>query len=89
MFRRLVARFSALFLPFASIARELQVMNELKELELENRINPKTGEAAPIYRITEAPGRKDTEITYSGDEQSTRDESVAETLANALDETED
>jgi hypothetical protein len=89
VFRRALQRLSELFLPFASIAQELRVMNELKELELANRIDPRTGQLAPIYRVTETPGRKDTEVTFMGDEESNRERSVQEVLANALEGDED
>jgi hypothetical protein len=45
--------------PFAAIARELRIIRELYELDLESR-------EKPIYRITEKPSKKDTEVSYSG-----------------------
>ena len=55
--------------PFATIAAELRKMNQLKELELAERLNPKTGDPDPVILRTEEPGRHDTEITYGiGDE---------------------
>ncbi len=51
-------------LPFAVIAEQLRIANDLKVLELGARLNPKTGEAEPIIPITEVPGRNDTEILW-------------------------
>jgi hypothetical protein len=46
--------------PFHIIAKELTALRELYEAELASR-------EKPVYRITESPGRNDTEVTY-GDE---------------------
>ena len=43
--------------PFAGIARELKIIRELMEADLASR---------HIYRVTEKPSKKDTEITYAG-----------------------
>lgn len=43
--------------PFAVIARELTAIRELYEAELATRDKP-------IYRVTEAPSKYDTEVTY-------------------------
>jgi hypothetical protein len=88
MFHRLGAKLSALFNPFGTIARELQIIRELYELELAARTDAR-GNPAPIHRVTESPGRRDTEVTFAGDEKDSRRESVQEVLANALDELED
>ena len=56
--------FTDLITPFATIARELRRMNDLKELELASRINPKTGEPDPVIPVTEYPGRGDTEVFF-------------------------
>lgn len=45
--------------PFAAIARELAILRELYELELSSR-------TPPIYRVTEKPSKRDTEVSYSG-----------------------
>lgn len=50
--------------PFARIAAELRRMNNLKELELSERINPKTGDKDPIIPVTEIPSARDTEIFW-------------------------
>lgn len=50
--------------PFATIARELRRMNDLKTLEMSERINPKTGDREPIIPITELPGKNDTEVFF-------------------------
>ncbi len=57
MFRTLLA----LVRPFASIAKSLRALVELYEMELQNRDN-----RFPIYRVTEKPKKTDTEISYSG-----------------------
>lgn len=62
MFKRL----RDLLIPFASIAWELRLMNELKELELNERLHPVTGDPSPIIRRTEKPRKSDTEISYMG-----------------------
>lgn len=54
--------------PFATIAAELRKMNQLKELELAERLNPKTGQTDPVILRTEEPGRHDTEVTYGTDD---------------------
>ena len=43
--------------PFAVIARELTAIRELYEAELAAR-------EKPIYRITETPGKSDTEVIW-------------------------
>ena len=45
--------------PLAQIAEELKIIRQLYEEELSTR-------PTPIYRITEAPSKKDTEVSYSG-----------------------
>lgn len=78
--------------PFATMSREMRRMNDLKELELTERLNPKTGEPAPVFIITEQPSRHDTEITYGvGDEEklSLRERMVAALERDAIDEGED
>lgn len=47
----------AIFRPLAQIAKELRILRELYEAELESR-HP------PIYRVTEEPSKKDTEVSY-------------------------
>lgn len=47
----------SLMRPFASIARELRILRELYELDLGSR-------TPPIYRFTEKPSKKDTEVSY-------------------------
>lgn len=59
MFFRLGSRIGAFLHPFHSIAKSLAVIAELYELELAER-------KPPIRRVTEAPSRDDTEVTYTG-----------------------
>lgn len=73
--------------PFSAIARELSIMNgelkilrELRELELSSR-------TPPIIRITENPGRSDTEVTYMGDEPPKKN--IKERLATLFGEPDD
>jgi hypothetical protein len=49
----------AFFRPLRSIAQELKILRELYELDLGSR-NP------PLYRFTEKPNQKDTEVMYTG-----------------------
>lgn len=49
----------ALVRPLAQIAKELRVIRELYEMELESR-------QPPIYRVTEKPSKHNTEISYTG-----------------------
>ena len=49
----------ALFRPLTSIARELRIIRELYEAELESR-------TPPIYRVTETPSKRNVEISYTG-----------------------
>jgi len=86
VFGRALSKLSALFLPFATIARELQTIRELKELELAAHTD-KDGRPSPIYRVTEAPGRKDTIVTYTDESEKSR--AVDEVLENALEDEED
>jgi hypothetical protein len=61
--------FADLVTPFATIARELRRANDLKVLELSERINPFNGQPSPIIPITEEPSKSDTEVTFGvGDE---------------------
>lgn len=46
--------------PFTSIASEIRILRELYELDLASR-NP------AIIRVTEAPNKNDTEVTYMDD----------------------
>jgi hypothetical protein len=59
--RKLVAN---VFTPFAVIAAELRRANDLKVLEMEQRLNPKTGESSPVYIITETPRADDTSVFW-------------------------
>jgi hypothetical protein len=79
MIQRLWNRFLDSFLPMSQIAKELAILRELYELDLASR-NP------PIYRITEAPGKSDTEITYADDEG--KKKSKADKLVEAWEEEE-
>ena len=65
MFFRLGERIGRVLHPFHSIARSLAIIAELYELELAARVDPKTGQIAPIRRVTEAPGRGDTEVLWT------------------------
>ncbi len=49
----------ALFRPLTAIARELKIIRELYEAELESH-------TPPIYRVTETPSKRNVEITYTG-----------------------
>ncbi len=49
----------ALFRPLTAIARELRILRELYELDLESR-------TPPIYRVTETPSKRNVEISYTG-----------------------
>jgi hypothetical protein len=55
----------ALVRPLGQIARELRTIRELYELELQQRVVD--GRPAPIYRLTEKPSGKDTEVSYAGE----------------------
>lgn len=49
----------AIFRPLAAIAKELRIIRELYEADLESR-------QPPIYRVTEKPSKRDTEVSYAG-----------------------
>ncbi len=49
----------AIFRPMKQIADELRIIRQLYEAELESR-------QPPIYRITEAPSKRNVEISYTG-----------------------
>lgn len=74
--RKLWRRFVAFWLPVQTgafaleqIAQELRILRELYELELgARREDPMHTIPAPIFRITEEPGRSDTEVSYADDE---------------------
>ena len=71
------------------IARELRRANDLKVLELSERINPFNGQPSPIIPITEEPSKSDTEVTFGvGDENkmTLRERMVAEFDRAALDD---
>ena len=55
----MIKRLLFILRPFGVIARELTILRELYELELNSR-------TPPIYRQTEKPSQRDTEVTYSG-----------------------
>ncbi len=57
--------------PFAVIAAELRRMNDLKETEMGERLNPKTGEKDPIFIIKEVPKPDDTQVFWGEDEEPT------------------
>lgn len=52
------------FLPFSVIASELRRMNDLKELELTERLNPVTGKIDGVTIIKENPSKHDTEVFF-------------------------
>jgi len=54
----------SLLAPFAVIARELTILRELYELDLGSR-------QPPLYRITETPSIRDTEVSYAGEKDDT------------------
>lgn len=66
MFFRLGERMARVLHPFHSIAHSLAIVAELYELELASRVDPKTGQIAPIRRVTEAPSRRDTKVLWTG-----------------------
>lgn len=77
--------------PFATMARELRRANELKELEMSERLNPSTGLPAPIIPITEKPGKHDTEVIFGvgdNEKQTLKDRLVAEFERDALEDEE-
>lgn len=88
--RNAITRFvSDIVTPFATIARELRRANELKELEMAERINPFNGKVEPIIVLTEAPGRNDTEIFFGIEEEgktTLKDRLVAQLTREALDD---
>ncbi len=55
MFRALLA----IFRPMKQIADELRILRQLYEADLESR-------QPPIYRLTETPSKRDTEVSYAG-----------------------
>lgn len=50
--------------PLPEIARELRLLRELYELDLASR-------TPPVYRLTEKPSQRDTEVSYQGQEERT------------------
>lgn len=62
------SRIRAFMHPFGTIARELQIIRELYELELAAHTDHQ-GRPDPIRRVTEAPSKNDTEVTYAGVDQ--------------------
>lgn len=83
---------SDLATPFSSIAKELRRANDLKELELAERLNPLTGEPSPVIPITEKPGKHDTEVTFGSEDESKmtlRERMVAAFNREALEEQDD
>lgn len=66
MLFRIRERLGRVLHPFHSIAKSLAIIAELYELELAARVDPKTGQIAPIRRVTEAPSRGDTEVLWTG-----------------------
>ncbi len=67
--RRFLEAIANLVAPFAVMAREMRRMNDLAELALAERLNPKTGERDPVIAITEIPGRNDTEVFWEVEPQ--------------------
>ena len=57
MWKRLID----LIAPFSTISSELRIIRELYELDLASR-------TPPIIRVTETPGKFDTEVSYVDDE---------------------
>lgn len=57
--------------PFAVIASELRRMNDLREIEMGERLNPKTGDKDPIFIIKEVPKPDDTQVFWGEDEEPT------------------
>lgn len=49
----------AIFRPMKMIAEELHTLRQLYELDLASR-------QPPIYRLTEQPNKRDTEVSYAG-----------------------
>lgn len=73
--------FTDLVTPFATIARELRRMNDLKTLELSERLNPKTGEPSPVIPLTEHPSKSDTEVFFPDEPEGRGPRAQASALA--------
>lgn len=80
MFVKLGKFFRDTFTPFQVIAHEMRRMNDLKELELEERLNPKTGEVSPVIVRSESPGKNDTEVFFGSEEPQHGVKSMREAL---------
>jgi hypothetical protein len=77
MLSQLRAWLANIFTPLAVIAKEMTTMRELYELDLAQR---------NIYRITEAPGKNDTQVFYSDQPVKVRtalQKAMAETMGEA------
>lgn len=65
MLFRLSERVGQFLHPFRSIAKSLDTISRLYELEMAERIDAQ-GRARPIRLVTEAPSRGDTEVLWTG-----------------------
>lgn len=54
----------SLLRPLPELAKELRLLRELYELDLASR-------TPPVYRLTEKPSKRDTEVTYQGQSDDT------------------
>lgn len=77
-FRRWLADLAT---PFSVIAHELRRMNDLKELELAERLNPKTGDISPVVPRNEVPGNSDTEVFFGTESDAHGIQAMREKLA--------
>lgn len=71
----MLKRLANLITPFSIIAKELTIIRELYEADLDNR---------KIYRVTEKPGKSDTEITFVGEDEEKPKGSALQRLAMGL-----
>lgn len=69
----MVKQLLGLLVPFSVIARELTALRELYEAELASR-------PTPIYRVTEAPSRGDTEVTFTSDQDKVKPSAIKRLL---------
>lgn len=67
------------FFPLKAIAEELRILRELYELDLGAKTDH-LGRPTPIYRVTEAPNRLDTQVTFAGSERPSSEDIFAEAL---------
>lgn len=71
MLKRIALSIRDWLAPFAAIAAELRIIRECYEMELASR-NP------PLIRVTEAPSKNDTMVSYQGDSDDPRSEVISD-----------